>query len=305
MRAIPSALQAKLDSGATTLAQCWVVRRRDGAVLGFTDHDRDLAVNGVVCRAGTGIAASEASQRFDLSVDGSEISGALSDDLLREADLAAGRYDAATVETWLVDWSEPSLCLLNARSTLGEVRREGQSFTAELRGLADALSQESGRLYTARCGADLGDGRCRVDLGNDAWRSAGAVTAAMGVTTLTVSGLGGFVAGWFTDGRLLWTSGANLGSAIEIKQHRLVGGEVRLSLWQAMAEPIAPGDTFVVTAGCDKLFATCRDRFGNAANFRGFPHIPGNDFVVSYPIAGEPGNGGGAIGGEGVGGGKG
>ncbi|WP_022721067.1 DUF2163 domain-containing protein [Rhodopseudomonas sp. B29] len=305
MRSIPSALQAKLDCGATTLAQCWIVRRRDGAVLGFTDHDRDLAVHGVVCRAGTGFGASEASQRFDLSVDGSEISGALSDDLLREADLAAGRYDAATVETWMVDWSEPSLCLLTARSTLGEVRREGQSFAAELRGLADALSQESGRLYTARCGADLGDGRCRVDLGNGTWRADGIVTAALGVTTLTVAGLGGFAAGWFTDGRLRWTGGANQGSAIEIKQHRLVGSDVRLSLWQAMAEPIVAGDTFVVTAGCDKLFATCRDRFGNATNFRGFPHIPGNDFVISYPVAGEPGNAGGAIGGEGGGGGKG
>ena len=57
-------------------------------------------------------------------------------------------------------------------------------------------------------------------------------------------------------------------------------------------EFIAVGDTFVVTAGCDKRFATCRDRFNNAANFRGFPHIPGNDFIIRIPNAGEPGNDG-------------
>ena len=62
-----------------------------------------------------------------------------------------------------------------------------------------------------------------------------------------------------------------------------------------MPEPIAAGDTFVVTAGCDKRFATCRDRFDNVVNFRGFPHIPGNDFVMRYAVPGEPGNDGGSL----------
>ena len=59
-----------------------------------------------------------------------------------------------------------------------------------------------------------------------------------------------------------------------------------------MPEAIAAGDTFIVTAGCDKRFQTCHDRFNNVLNFRGFPHIPGNDFVISYPLPGQPGNDG-------------
>ena len=62
-----------------------------------------------------------------------------------------------------------------------------------------------------------------------------------------------------------------------------------------MPQPLAPGDTFTVTAGCDKRFATCRDRFANGINFRGFPQIPGNDFLVAYPVPGEPGNTGGSL----------
>ena len=169
-------------------------------------------------------------------MDGAEISGALADDALTEADLAAGRYDAAQVETWLVDWSEPSLNVLIARGTLGEVRREGQAFAAELRGLADRLSQESGRLYTARCGADLGDARCKVDLTDPALRGAGAVSVVEGASIFVASGLDGFDDGWFSLGRLLWTSGANDGLAIEVKEHRLVAGHARLTLWQAMPE---------------------------------------------------------------------
>jgi uncharacterized phage protein (TIGR02218 family) len=283
-------LQTKLDSGVTTLARCWKLMRRDGVVLGFTDHDSDLVIDGVTYRAGTGFTSSEAASRFGLAVDGSEVSGALADDQLTDADLAAGRYDAAQVETWLVDWSDPSLKVLTARGTLGEVRREGQAFTAELRGLADLLSQESGRLYTARCGADLGDNRCKIDLANPAFHGSGAVTAVEGISIVVASGLDGFAEPLFSAGRLTWSSGANAGLAIEIKEHRLVAGHARLTLWQAMPELIAAGDTFTITAGCDKSFATCRARFANTDNFRGFPLIPGNDFLLSSPAQGAPGN---------------
>ncbi|EGP07795.1 FAD/FMN-containing dehydrogenase [Bradyrhizobiaceae bacterium SG-6C] len=292
MRDIPSALQAKLDSGVTTLAHCWKLIRRDGVVQGFTDHDDDLVIDGVTCRAGTGFTSSEAASRFDLSVDGAEIAGALSDDALNESDLAAGRYDAADVETWLVDWSDVSLRVLMARSTLGEVKREGQAFSAELRGLADRLSQQSGRLFTARCSADLGDARCKFDLVTAGLQGEGAVESIESTSTIIAAGLDTFTEGVFSGGKLTWTSGANDGLSVEIKEHRMASGHARLSLWQAMPEVITVGDTFAVSAGCDKRFVTCRDRFANAANFRGFPHIPGNDFVIASPEAGAGNDGG-------------
>jgi uncharacterized phage protein (TIGR02218 family) len=292
MRVIPSALQEKLDGGVTTLARCWIVTRRDAVVQGFTDHDGDLAIDGVTCRAGTGFGASEATSRFDLSIDGAEISGALAADSLTEADLAAGRFDAAQVDTWLVDWSDVSLRVLLTRASLGEVKREGDAFSAELRGLADKLSQESGRLYTARCTADLGDTRCKIALAAAGLNGAGMVSRLLGASAIAVEGLGDFVERIFTAGCLTWTSGANSGLAVEIKEHRVVGGEVQLTLWQAMSEAIGEGDAFTITAGCDKRFETCRDRFANSINFRGFPHIPGNDFVIAGADASANNDGG-------------
>lgn len=291
MRQIPSALQAKLDSGVTTLAHCWNLTRRDGVIQGFTDHDDDLVVGSVTYRAGTGFTSSEAASRFDLSVDGAEVAGALSDDALNESDLAAGRYDAASVETWLVDWSDVSLRVLMARSTLGEVKREGQAFSAELRGLADQLSQQTGRLFTARCGADLGDARCSFDLLAAGLQGEGSVASVESTSTIVAAGLDAFTDGVFSGGKLSWTSGANSGLSVEIKEHRLASGHARLSLWQAMPEAVASGDSFTISAGCDKRFATCRDRFANAINFRGFPHIPGNDFVIASPEAGAGNDG--------------
>jgi uncharacterized phage protein (TIGR02218 family) len=291
VRTIPSALQAKLDSGITTLCRCWLITRNDGVTQGFTDHDADVALGAVTCLAGSGLTGSEVAQTLGLSVDTSELSGALSSDTLNEDDLAAGLYDAASVELWLVDWSEPDLNVLMAKGSLGEVRREGPAFTAELRGLSDRLAEDTGRLFTTTCSADLGDGRCKVDLTNAAYRGSGTVTALSAASTFTASGLDAFDDGWFTAGKLTFTGGANANLSMEVKSHRN-NGAVTLSLWQAMAQPVAAGDSFTVTAGCDKQFSTCHDKFNNVVNFRGFPHIPGNDFVISYPVAGEPGNDG-------------
>jgi uncharacterized phage protein (TIGR02218 family) len=295
MRAIPPALQEKLDSGVTTLARCWVLIRSDGETLGFTDHDEDILLGSVTCRAGSGVAGSEATARLGLAVGGSEIAGALADEALNEAELAAGLYDGAALEIHLVDWSEPALNLLLAKGTIGEVRREGNAFAAEMRGLADRLSQVSGRRFTATCSADLGDARCTVDLDNPLYRGTGSVLSVSGSSNFAAAGLEGFADGWFTAGKLSWTSGANMGLAVEVKVHRAADDGVHLSLWQAVPEPIADGDAFIVSAGCDKRYSTCRDRFANTVNFRGFPHIPGNDFVIRYAVPGEPGNDGGSL----------
>jgi uncharacterized phage protein (TIGR02218 family) len=297
MRTIPSELQAKLEGGVTTLCRCWVLTRRDGVVLGFTDHDEDVTLSDVtfgdvLCRAGAGLTASEATQQLGLAVTATEISGALSDEALGEDDLAAGRYDAARVDIYIVDWSDPSLNVLQASATLGEIRREGRAFTAELRGVADRLSQESGRLYTAACSADFGDGACGIDLDNDQFRGSGAVGTLSGTSAFVASGLGDFDADWFTGGKLTWSGGTNEGLSIEVKRHRVDDGAVTIELWQAMPYPLTVADSFVVTTGCDKKFETCRNRFNNAVNFRGFPHIPGNDFVASYALEGEPGHDG-------------
>lgn len=291
MRAIPPALQAKLDSGVTTLCRCWLITRTDGVTQGFTDHDEDVVLGAVTCRAGSGLSGTEATQKLGLAVDGSELSGALADDTLNEDDLAAGRYDAAAVELWLTDWSEPELRVLLAKGSLGEVKREGAAFTAEVRGLSQRLSEDMGRLFTTTCSADLGDARCKIDLDLAAYRGSGTVAALSGTSSFSASGLDPFDDGWFTAGKLTFTGGVNAGLSVEVKTHRN-SGVVTFDLWQAMPEPVAVGDRFTVTAGCDKRFSTCHDRFDNVVNFRGFPHIPGNDFVIRYPVHGEPGNDG-------------
>jgi uncharacterized phage protein (TIGR02218 family) len=292
MRNVPAGLAAHLTSGATTLCNCWRIARRDGIVLGFTDHDENLIFDGTLFRAGTGFEGTEIESRFGLAATGSELHGALSDESISENDLLCGKYDAARVELFLVDWSNVENRLLQRTGDIGEIRREGAAFAVEIRGLAHQLDQERGRIFAGSCDADLGDTRCKIDLDDSAFRGSGTVASVQGAALFSVSGLDEFEDDWFTRGKLLWSMGANAGLAVEIKAHRNEDGVITLSLWQTPPNAIAEGDTFSVTAGCDKRFETCREKFANTLNFRGFPHLPGNDFVVSYAVPGEPGHDG-------------
>lgn len=283
MKTLSAGLAAHVASPATTLATCWTLTRRDGVRLGFTDHDRPITLDGVVHEAASGLGSSEDVAAAGLSVGGAEVSGALASAAIAEADIAAGLYDGARVTVTRVDWRDPAEHVVLRIATIGEIVERDGAFRAELRGLAAELDQPRGRLYGHRCDAALGDARCGIDLAAAGWRGTGTVVAASSLRSLTASGLAAFAAGLFDRGRLVFTGGANAGRAVEVKFHDLAAGLARFELWQPMAAPIAAGDGFTVTAGCDKRFATCRDRFGNALNFRGFPHIPGNDFVLAHP----------------------
>ncbi|MEZ5776017.1 MAG: DUF2163 domain-containing protein [Hyphomicrobiaceae bacterium] len=291
MRKIPEDMQAHLDTGATTLCWCWRITRNDGVRLGFTDHDRDLDFDGTVFEAATGFTATEARRTVGLNVDNSEVDGALVSERLSAADLDRGLFDSAAVEVFRVNWHEPAQRLRVRVATIGEVRRSGAAFSAELRGMAHELQQPIGRSFQRACDADLGDGRCGIDITLAAWSATGTVTTVADWRRFHVSGLGGHASGLFAQGRLAWLTGENAGSAQEVRHHTL-GDVVAIELWLRPPRAIAIGDSFHVTAGCDKSAETCRKRFANLVNFRGFPHIPGTDYVISYPSRGGGNTGG-------------
>lgn len=294
MRTIPQNFAAHLADGATALCHCWKLIRRDGQAFGFTDHDRDLVFAGVTFAARTGLEAAEASAELGFAVGGGEVAGALVSAGLTEDDLSSGLYDDATVETWLVNWQNVDERILLDIGSIGEIRRADGSFVAEVRGLMHRLDEERGRLFRATCAADLGDAKCGVNLASSAYTRHGTVTRTDGALVIAAAGIG-FADGWCTGGRLTWESGANAGVSVEVKVHRAVSGADEFDLWQRAPQPIAIGDTFRVTAGCDKTHAMCRARFRNAVNFRGFPHMPGNDFIIRMPRQGEPGLDGGSF----------
>lgn len=281
MKSVHPALQADLDAGSTTLCRCWRLVRGDGRRLGFTDHDADLTSDGTVFLAAAGLTASALESTLGMTVDGGAVAGALISDALTEDDLARGLWDNAAVTIFLVDWRHPERRATLFSGSIGEVSRGASAFSAELRSLSHRLNQPQGRLYGRLCDADFGDARCGMTIA--AWTAAGTVTDVAGPKSFACSGLGTAPEGRFRGGRLAWTGGANAGLAMEVRTHGVDGGTARLALFADMPAAPAAGDTFTVSAGCNKTIAMCKQAFGNVVNFRGFPDMPGNDWLLSPP----------------------
>lgn len=291
MKTLDAGLAAHLAGGVTTLCHCWRVARKDGAVLGFTDHDRDLLIEGTTYKAATGFTATAIEDQLGLAVSNLDVDGALSSAAITEDDLNAGLYDDAAVTIMRVNWQDVSQRVILRSGFLGQVTRGEASFSAELRGLAAKLDQSAGRVFQRTCAWELGDARCQIDLGAAAHHGSGTVESVISNFEFTASGIDSFASGVFSRGKIAWTSGDNASLQVEIKIHSQ-GTPSRLSLFLPMPRPMQAGDAFTITAGCDKSLATCRDRFSNVVNFGGFPHMPGNDFALSFAKQGDNNSGG-------------
>ncbi len=262
------------DQDLTTLAFIWRLERRDGLTLGFTSHDQDLARDGLIYRAAPGMLPSAIERNDTLTAANVSLAGALTSDAIRADDLAAGRWDGAGLWVSVVDWADPAAAALPiVRGELGTVDVTDKSFKAELRGATAIFEAPVVEQTTPDCRARLGDKRCRVAM---AGRRTMARVMSVSGSTITVDQA--LVSANYSFGRLRWLEGKNAGLSLRISSN--TSGELHLQ------EPpdfvVAAGTLVELTEGCDKRFSTCTSRFNNALNFRGEPHLPGNDLLSRY-----------------------
>ncbi|MEM9318324.1 MAG: DUF2163 domain-containing protein [Pseudomonadota bacterium] len=285
-------LSVHLSGGTSEVARCWKLTRSDGEVYGFTDHDVDIFFDDVAFKANSGLTAAALSHTTGLSVDNSEALGALSDVSLSEEDIAAGRFDGAMIEAWHVCWSEPSVRSLVFRGSQGEISWTGHAFSAELRGLAEALNQPTGRVYHRSCPCPFGGSTCGLDLTQPAYRAETVVALVEDARLFRFKGLESYQPRWFEKGTLTVLTGPGEGLMGVIKNDRNEGDLRLVELWSPLGLDIAEGAGIALTAGCDRTMQSCRLKFDNLVNFRGFPDIPGDDWLVSHPARAWVLNGG-------------
>ena len=272
-----SGFQDSLDGEVLSLAICWRVARADGVTLGFTTHDRPLDIGGVRYASAPGMAPSAISTGDGLEVDTMEVSGALSSDSITAADLSDGRFDGARVTIFMADWTDPAAGTLPlARGTLGEVTRQvagdGGSFAAELRGPTAGFDATAIEVCSPECRAELGDVRCRVDLAPLTMLAAAAADAGGRLAVATADARN-------ANGRLRVLTGPQAGLDVRIVE----AGPGWVEPFEPFPGALAPDTRVELREGCDRRFATCRDRFANALNFRGEPHVPGGDLLTRFP----------------------
>ncbi len=281
MKTISTQLAASLGNPELTLATCWKATRTDGVVMGFTDHDSDLTINGLTYEASSGYTRSALQVTSTLAVDNLTLDAALDSSRITDADLRAGLWDDAEILIFLVDWTNPSAgSILLKRGMIGQVQITRPVYSAELRGLTQKAQQQIIELTSPGCRAQLGDARCRVPLST--LSGIGEVQSTTDWRHFADASRSE-ATGYWNGGLLTFTSGANTGISMEVTGFT---GETGLfELYLPMGRAIAVADAYLVTPGCDRQFTTCQSKFNNAVNFRGECLLPGLDQILLTPSA--------------------
>ncbi|MFV0645794.1 MAG: DUF2163 domain-containing protein [Sphingomonadaceae bacterium] len=257
-------------------AHFWRVMRRDGVTLGFTTHDRDLWFDGIWHRCAPGMTPSSISLSGELEDESGDISGVLSHDSITHNDLASGRYDGAQMSLGLVNWETCEHTIIFS----GFIRAVSVSdglFSAEIESLKALLEHEPVPHTSPGCRADFCGKGCglsearftRDALVTDYDQDAASVRVELAAPED------------YIGGKLRWVDGHNTGltsTVLDVLNDALV-------LDAPLPVDLEAGMRVTLCEGCDHTLASCVSRFDNGVNFRGEPHLPGNDLLARYPVS--------------------
>lgn len=297
MKNIAAVLKARLATVSLSMCQIMEITRTDGMIYRFTDHDVDVPVDGVdftseASFTPTNIIATGRGSVGSFQIDTYFKLGAFAED-----DVRTGVFDGARVKVWAVDWKDPTfgrIPLFNG--SINEVKYTNEKVARiTCTGMLGRFVKMLGEKYSANCRAILGDERCRVDI--ESMKLLGTVATATAnriqLTALDV-GLVAKATDWATLGVVLWATGLNAGTSLDVLKHTLAPAaganpaRATIKLYEIPPRPITVGDTFWLYPGCNKiLLQDCKLKFNNVLNFRGEPHVPTADYQGQTPIAGS------------------
>lgn len=282
MRKLNGDLFNALKKPSVHLTRCWLIVPTSGDPIGFTEHDKELVIDGVTYEPTEAFSGSALVSKDNFSVDNMSIVG-VNSDRITEEDLRAGVYDNAQVYVFAVQYDDLSRGVIPLRGgKLGEVIIRGVQFETEMRTLMQRLQQKVGRVYGIECDVKrLGDSRCKIDTAP--FTVTGTVSGVVNRAQFTDTSRAEAV-NFFKYGTVRFLTGANAGRELEVKDFSGTPNR-RFVLIEPLPYSIAVGDTYEAIAGCDRTRATCRDKFNNLDNFRGFPDMPTETEILETPNA--------------------
>ena len=284
MKTIPAALATHYAGvEQSTAFAIHVTRAAVGSpsfeVLGFTSHDVEQTVDGVLC-AGGGLNVTSIASNSEMAVDNLELRTLDDGSLFILEEVVGGLWRDATFKLMRYNWVTPAngVEYLSA-GVLGNIQFLNGQVVVELRGLQQYLQQPVGTVSTKVCRARLGDALCTKNL--TSFTHAGTVTGVTNKQQFTAAALNQ-ATDYYGEGLVAWLTGANAGLSQKVKVHSGTGGVFLLML--PMPYTIVVGDTFSAIAGCHKrLTEDCITKFANVLNFQGEPHRPGIDSLTASP----------------------
>ena len=277
MKNITDEFKEVIKDTTTNLARCWKITLKNSEVFAFTTASEDFTYDGIKYNQVSANDVSDLNTNLDINNDTVKISNLICSDLISANDILSGKYDGASVELFIVDLKnldKGKLSLINGR--ISDIEFKDNTFIANIKGLKDEIDKVIGDVYTPLCRASFCDKKCKLNSTNFTYEGTvdTIIDSVMFITKnntiLSKS------SGYFENGTIEFTSGNNIGQKTEIKQFN--SGKFMLS--SELPYKLNTGDTFKAITGCDKQFRTCCEKFNNAINFRGEPHLPGIELLL-------------------------
>ncbi len=273
MHKISAQLQESFSLSTTSIATCWQLQLKNGTILGFTNMDFALEVDGIKYHADSGFYPGSLLTSKQLKESDFEAYGILDSQLINEKDILAGLYDDAQVMIFLVDYLNPSHGKIVLKSGyIGDIQIKGQQFIAKICGPIQACDKAIGSLYSTLCRAKFGDDRCKIC--KTSFSRTGTISEVLSEVKFSDPSRVESES-YFAFGEIAFSTGLNAGRTTEIRSS--IANVIELML--PLPDPLQVGDKYTIIAGCDKQFSTCITKFNNALNFRGEPHIPQSDRI--------------------------
>lgn len=278
-----AAMLSHLSGNVTSLVQIWSMIAADSTEARYCAHTRNLTFDSETYTAAP-VEPTRFSETFGVQeANHIEVFGVF-DSVVTEADVQGGKWrNAQMVSEYVVYDLATGAASATVTDSIKKIRGQAGKFSinngtfrVELKSLSDRLQQDIGSLTSP-----LDRNRSPEALGV----SMGPFTFARTVTgtppdrrNFTVTGTT-FADEYLKYGRVEWSTGANAGLKMEIKNN--VGNVIELQL--PMRSAIVAGDTMNLFAGYNSTRDQARDKFAMAINFDGEPDLPGIKSVLSYP----------------------
>lgn len=278
MKAASSGLISRLAEPILSLCYLCTITRKDGQVFRFNDSAAGLTVggNGFVEVFGfqvTSVTSASFGQAASADIDLPLVE--LADGgAFDPSELEAGYFDEAEVLVEMADYEHPDYGTMQVfRGKIEQIEKTDQKrATVRLQGFSADLLELIVETYGPDCRAPyLGHTRCGFDVSTlTRTATVASVIDARNFTITVTEPLA--VDGWFANGAVKFTSGANDGLAFDIRDW--TESTALVSLWFAPYGVVQVGDTLDIAPGCDFSTTMCNDKFNWILHYQGFPFLP-------------------------------
>ena len=280
-RTLSAALASHLGTRSHSRCNMLLLELRDGTTHGFTDHDKDIAFSlpekpgTVTYSARAGLRFSDISLPSGLDVGNCEVTGPIGE-VFTLAGVLGGRWNRATAWVFQVNWKAPTASIDLMKGKLSELRPAGGEFTVEIRDDRDALNQVVCSVITPYCKGE--HAACCVQIAPSTATTITSVESALQFNIAAALNAANHL-----YGKVQFTTGA-LAGTLPVEIFSISGSTVKL--FEPLVAAPGIGDALTVKEGCDRTRATCKARFNNVLEFRGYPEVPGSDQVLRSAIEG-------------------